>query len=237
LAPRLEEISWPQPQLVSSGGTAAEFHGRPLPQTRRPQIWIHTSSSPALVLGSTQNASLIDVPKAQAAGYEVSKRHSGGGLVAIDPQRSVWVDVIIPPGHPRWANDIGRAFMWVGQAWARALSRVGVDDPVVHSGPTTDPKLGRVLCFGSTGPGEVTSAGSKVVGLSQRRTRHGARFQGIAHQKWSPSVLEGLLLAENLDDLGAKFEALSIGADFDRRLLTNAVVESLQASLRASAED
>ncbi len=223
--------------MISFGGTAAEFHDRPLPRTRRPQIWIHTSSKPALVLGSTQNASLIDISKAQAAGYEVTKRRSGGGLVAIDPQRSVWIDVIIPPGHPRWSNDIGRAFMWVGQAWATALSQVGVAHPIVHSGPATDRELGRVLCFGSTGPGEVTSAGSKVVGLSQRRTRDGARFQGIAHQKWSPSVLEGLLLGENTDDLKAKFEALVIGADFDRRLLTNAVVESLQAALTSLAED
>ena len=127
--------------------------------------------------------------------------------------------------------------MWVGQAWATALSQVGVAHPIVHSGPATDRELGRVLCFGSTGPGEVTSAGSKVVGLSQRRTRDGARFQGIAHQKWSPSVLEGLLLGENTDDLKAKFEALVIGADFDRRLLTNAVVESLQAALTSLAED
>ena len=151
--------------------------------------------------------------------------------MVIEPLRSVWVDVIIPPGHPRWSDDIGRAFMWVGQAWAAALSQVGIVDPVVHSGPATDPELGRILCFGSTGPGEVSSEGSKVVGLSQRRTRDGARFQGIAHQKWSPTELDGLLVAQNMAEVRAKLAELAIGADFDRRSLTTAVVQSLASAL------
>ena len=40
---------------------------------------------------------------------------------------------------------------------------------------------------------EVLVDGDKLVGISQRRTRHGARFQCMVHIRWSPDVLIGLL--------------------------------------------
>jgi lipoate-protein ligase A len=35
-----------------------------------------------------------------------------------------------------------------------------------------------LVCFAGLGPGEVSLAGTKLVGLSQRRTRNGIRIQG-----------------------------------------------------------
>ena len=38
--------------------------------------------------------------------------------------------------------------------------------------------------------------GAKLVGISQRRSRAGARFQCAVHTRWSPATLVGLLTAD-----------------------------------------
>ena len=47
----------------------------------------------------------------------------------------------------------------------------------VLEGALRSDALGTRVCFVSEGPGEVVTASGKVVGISQRRTRNGARFQ------------------------------------------------------------
>ncbi|MGH1503905.1 MAG: lipoyl protein ligase domain-containing protein [Acidimicrobiales bacterium] len=171
---------------------ASTAHHRALPDPLRPTIWVEQPSTRALVLGSTQTeAALVgDGSDARADGWEVTRRRSGGGLVVIDPAVTVWVDVLVPKGHPHWRDDIGRAFHWVGDAWAAALSAVlpGTSS-VVHRGAAVDADVGRVVCFGGLGHGEVTIEGAKVVGLSQRRSREGARIQGLAVLHHDPSTL------------------------------------------------
>ncbi len=46
-----------------------------------------------------------------------------------------------------------------------------------------------LVCFAGLGRGEVTVAGRKVVGISQRRTRDGARFQCAVLHHWNPAAL------------------------------------------------
>ena len=53
----------------------------------------------------------------------------------------------------------------------------------------------RLVCFAGTAPGEITLAGRKLVGISQRRTRAGSRFQCAVHTTWSPDLLVELLAA------------------------------------------
>jgi hypothetical protein len=45
------------------------------------------------------------------------------------------------------------------------------------------------VCFAGLGPGEVVLKGRKVVGMSQRRTRHGALFQCALPIVWDPAAL------------------------------------------------
>lgn len=149
---------------------------------------------PALVLGSTQPDSVLDAGRAREDGWEVCRRRSGGGLVVIQPGKSVWIDVFIPPSHPEWSDDVGHAFAFIGRWWLHALRSLTSASFRSHSGPLLNPEIGRLVCFGGIGPGEVlmaaadprpTSSGlepawHKVVGLSQRRSRAGARFQGLA---------------------------------------------------------
>jgi len=174
-------------------GSAAGFHGRDVEPGAGRQVWVQQVDRTALVLGSTQPDALVDPTAAAAAGVEVVRRRSGGGAVLVEPGGTVWVDVVVPPGDPLWDDDVGRAAHWVGEAWAAALTRCGVAGATVHRGGLLTTPWSRQVCFAGLGPGEVTVAGRKVVGVAQRRTRHGARFQGAALLRWDPVALVALL--------------------------------------------
>ncbi len=80
-----------------------------------------------------------------------------------------------------------------------AMGRYYVDFGIaaeVHRGRPEWRSLGAVACFAGIGSGEVVASGSKAVGVSQRRTRGGARFRCIIHARWEPSALLGLVAQE-----------------------------------------
>jgi hypothetical protein len=104
------------------------------------------------------------------------------------PGDALWVDLLIPAGDPLWRDDIGLATHWVGDVWASVLRRLGpvagdrfdltIDARVHTAGMVRTAWSGRA-CFAGLGPGEVTVGGRKLVGISQRRVRAGARFQTV----------------------------------------------------------
>jgi lipoate-protein ligase A len=160
-------------------------------------VWVLEAAAPALVLGSTQAPDLVDAGRADGAGAAVVRRRSGGGAVWVDPATTAWVDVVLPASDPLWDDDVGRAALWVGRAWQAALADLGVTPTVVHDGALACGPLGRLVCFGTVGAGEVTSPdGRKIVGISQRRTRAAARFQCAAYSRWDPAPLVDLLRLE-----------------------------------------
>ncbi len=166
-----------------SSGSASEFHRRPLsPDPLSPMVWIHRIERPAFVLGSAQSLDLLVHP--YPLDIEICQRRSGGGMVYIDPESSCWIDIILPRGHSQWHDDISKAFHWVGELWAATLADLGVAGCQVHKGPAKEPEHGRALCFAGLGAGEVTIDDRKVVGLSQRRVRSGARFQCLVLGRW-----------------------------------------------------
>ncbi len=140
------------------------------------ELWRMLPTAPALVLGSSQAGDTLDQATIDAAGLSVTRRRSGGGAVLVDDSM-LWVDFVIRPGDDLWDDDVGRAFVWVGEVWSAVLSRIGVGEVEVHRGALEKNEWNRRICFASVGPGEVLAGGKKVVGVSQRRTRAGARFQ------------------------------------------------------------
>ena len=116
------------------------------------------------------------------------------------PGESLWVDVVLPPSDALWQDDVGRAFHWLGEVWVAALADLGVAAQV-HRGGLCTTAWSRLVCFGGLGSGEVTTmpaperadARPKLVGLSQRRGRMGARFQCTVHRRWSAAASVELL--------------------------------------------
>ena len=154
-------------------GTAQALHDiveNPARLVRRCDV-----TGPALVLGSTQSDTIVDPLRLHST--ELARRRSGGGLVPLHPDASVWIDVIVPFGDPLWQVDIGRSFEWLGDLFARVVG--GGSEP--HRGALVAADGSKLVCFLGTGPGEVVRGDQKVVGISQRRTRGWCRFQCVAY--------------------------------------------------------
>ena len=174
-------------------GSAAHFHAQPLPDPVRREVWWFAIDRPALVLGSAQRDDVLDTAAVATARLEVVRRRSGGGAVLLTPGEVTWVDVIIPAHDPLWHDDVGRAFDWLGEAWVATLTALGVGEPRAHEGAMVRTRWSDLVCFAGLGRGEVTVGGRKVVGISQRRTRHGARFQCAVLHVWNPAALLDVL--------------------------------------------
>jgi lipoate---protein ligase len=194
-------------------GDAGCLHQRQVPDPARRLVWVFEAVHPALVLGSTQSADLVDAEAARQLDIAVVRRRSGGGAVLVVPGNTVWIDVVVPAGDPLWDDDVGRAAHWLGETWRATLDELGLPGADVHRGPLACGPLGRLVCFATVGAGEVTLDGRKVVGVSQRRTRHAARFQSALYREWDPSPLARLL---RLDDAGrAAVDSAAIGTGRD----------------------
>ncbi|MEJ5253818.1 MAG: hypothetical protein WHS89_00560 [Acidimicrobiales bacterium] len=172
---------------------ASVLHGRDLDPGCGRSVWVLEAVAPALVLGSTQRDDVVDLRAAQRLGVEVVRRRSGGGAVLLVPGEHVWIDVLIPAGDPLWCDDVVSSFGWLGAAWCRALAALGLGGAQVTGSLTCRTRVGRLVCFAGLAPGEVALGEAKLVGLSQRRTRAGARFQCLVHGRWRRDWYEELL--------------------------------------------
>jgi lipoate-protein ligase A len=180
--------SW---RLEHHSGDVGAFHARDIPADQRAATFFR-ADSPTLVLGSSQRRESVDDKVATQLGVDVVRRRSGGGGVLLLPDEFVWLDLEIPASDALWSNDIGRSMWWVGELWRSALSDF---EPraCVHRGRMQRTRWSSDVCFAGTGPGEVLVDSAKLVGISQRRTRHAARFQTMVHLRWRPEVAASLV--------------------------------------------
>lgn len=186
-------------------GSAEDFHARDVGAAAGPEVWRLDVDRPALVLGSRQRDDVVDLDACRSMGVEVVHRRSGGGVVYLEPGETLWVDVFVPRDDDRARDDVRNSMVWMGERWTDALDRVGVTgESAVHRGAMVDTRWSELICFAGVGPGEVLLDGRKLVGISQRRTRWGARFQCAVHTRWNPDGLVRLLAAPPpVDDLPA----------------------------------
>ena len=193
-------------------GSASELVGQPFPEVLPSAVvQVFGLSRTALILGSGQKEAIADLPAAEAAGVDVARRRSGGGAVLLAPGRSLWIDVLLPRDDPRWSDDVVVSSVWLGDTWAAALRELGVA-ATVHHGGLQKTRWGPLVCFGALGASEVVIGGRKVVGISQRRTRAGARFQCLVHDDWDPGALLDVLVLDPPDRAQALAELADMAA-------------------------
>ena len=195
-------------------GSAANLHARTVPEPTRRTVWILEAERPALVLGSTQPDTDVDDAAMLASGVELARRRSGGGAVLVEPGGCLWVDVVLPRDDLLWDDDVGRAFVWLGEVWAAALTGLGLPGEV-HRGRLLRNEWSSRVCFAGIGPGEVTAGGRKVVGISQRRTRDAARFQCVVLFDWQPSALLSLLAVSDAERVAGERALVAAAAAVD----------------------
>lgn len=170
-------------------GPAAEFHERDIPETR--SVWLCRVTSPALVLGSSQRDADIDPAAAARLHLDIARRRTGGGAVFLHPRDSIWIDVTIGRDDPLWTDDVSESMIWLGASFVDALS--GWVSASVRTERFAAGADGKTVCFASAAPGEVFVGDDKLVGISQRRGRWGARFQCVIYREWMPDMWVGAI--------------------------------------------
>lgn len=209
-------------------GSVAEFHAADLLAKPERSIWVLNVARDTVVLGSHQPESDLNQVIAAQLGIDVTRRHSGGGAVWLPVGDVVWIDLVIPSGDPLWADDVRVAPLWVGELWRDAIAAA---DPTltnleVIEGALRADALGQKICFVSEGPGELMCGGGKVVGISQRRNRNGARFQCCAY---TAIRLDGFVAVMGIT--GADHDRLvasHVPVNADRDALLEAIGNQLQ---------
>ncbi len=142
-----------------------------------PTVGILRRSTPTVVLGSTQHVADLDGRAITRGGVSVRRRRGGGGAVLLRPD-DCWVELWLPATPAGECGDVRSTAYLVGEWWDVALAGLGVPAEQ-HRGGLRDADQGAVACFAGLGPGELTVAGRKLVGLSQWRARQGALVSSI----------------------------------------------------------
>ena len=219
-------------------GSAAELHALDPFQAGPvdgPVVAICAATAPAIVLGSRQTPDLLDLAACERAGLDVVRRRSGGGAVVVRPGEIVWIDVVLPHGVA--PDDVRGSMVWVGDRWIDALGAL-TDRSTTrlerHDGGMVATAWADLVCFAGFGPGEVLTAGRKLVGLSQRRTRHGLRIQCQVHRRARlasmpalfgvPTPSEALTEPATLTDVGLGTDA---DVDAERRVADREIASAL----------
>jgi lipoate---protein ligase len=128
----------------------------------------------------------------------VVRRRSGGGAVLLVPGEVIWIDVIVPLGSIGWSDDIHGPMVWLGHHLVAVFETLGVGAGLaVHEGRPLTTVWSPAICFDGIGAGEVMLGGHKLVGISQRRTRHAARLQCCWYSHHDPTALVDLLVPEH----------------------------------------
>ena len=206
--------------------SASEQHARTFSPERR--VFDVRIQQSALVLGSRQSPELVDADACARQSVEVVRRRSGGGVVFLEPGEHVWLDIVIPRTDELWVDDVSTSMWWLGEVWVRALADIGIHGAQVHRGTLLNDTWGDLVCFAGVGPGEVTltSTGSKVVGISQRRTRDYASFQCTVFHDWAPERFTPLLRV--LPGVPAQIEERVTTVTASTDAVVSAVVKQLQ---------
>jgi len=186
-------------------GTVEQRHLEEISLNTR-RVCFQEVSQLTLVLGSGQQTKL-NRSALSAAGCDLVRRRSGGGAVLLVPDEVFWVDLFLPRGDLLWEDDLSRSTFWLGSVWVKVLSMLDLPAEL-YRGRMTNQRWSSDVCFAGRAPGEVLIGGKKVVGISQRRTRAGARFQCALLLRWLPELLvEFLDLEPSEEALLELFEA------------------------------
>ena len=202
-------------------------HEANLKDWETPTIWVIEPKDTCLVLGkSEREKSYLNFEYIRENNLNLTTRQSGGGAVLVDPQDILWVDVFVPKNSQLWESDIAKASIGIGNAWNQALKEVKVSSSV-YTGEFLRSTLSDLVCFAGKGPGEIFREGKKILGISQRRSKLGTRFQCALVIEWNPDHLIGAFNTVSIPNFEEEITAVGIASGCEKNKVLEAFIKSL----------
>ena len=158
----------------------AVFEGGPV---TAPVLRLWRYRAPAVVLGRSQQALARRAREGHEGGdgnegLPLVERRAGGGAVLVGPWM-LGLSLVVPVDHGWVAGRaIGASYVDLGQAITGAMRDLGVTaaTPATEAEARRAPPALAWACFAGVTAQEVLVEGRKLVGLAQRRHRHGVLF-------------------------------------------------------------
>ena len=193
-SPRDPAVAAHDPAVSRIGGT---FHALTLADDpARRGVGVRRRAAGARARLDAAVDEVVDVEACAPAGVEVVRRRSGGGAVLLEPGAVVWFDVVVPAAQLRdegVGDDVARVDDLARRARrrrARRARRRRRRRSTVAAWPPA--RRGARWCASpGSAPARCCVDGVKLVGISQRRTRAGARFQCAVHSRGRRTALAG----------------------------------------------
>lgn len=177
---------------------------RAMPRSTPVLFWSQAEPE-ALVLGFSQQESLLNRGAVAEARVPVYRRRAGGTAVLVGPDL-LGLDVVLPQNHPLALTDLVESYRWLGETWVRALSLLGIEARTI---PPAEAREQRMLakqeeyhereavlrraCYAANSSYEVVVGQRKVVGLDMIRRRNGSLLQAGVLLRWNCEKLAHLL--------------------------------------------
>ena len=149
-----------------------------------PQLALVQYPEPAVIFGRKGGDEVARRARAEAEGFSVLQRRTGGGAVLAGPWL-VGVHIVLPPAHPVARMAPTASMVWLGKAISTALTLSRVRNALVDSDLIAETRQKAEeaalewACFAALSHGELLDEhGRKLVGLSQYRARWGVLLSG-----------------------------------------------------------
>jgi len=140
-----------------------------------PTLRVYAWQPPALVVGRGQPVAEVAWDRVLGEGLDVVRRMTGG--TAVLNRDVLGFSLIVPAADVSWAFPVVESYRGVGEALLAAVARLGVTGATL-SRHRSGAKVRSPVCFELPSAYELLVDGRKLVGLAQRRTRHGTLLHG-----------------------------------------------------------
>ena len=202
-------------------------HEANLEEWQKPTIWIIEPKDTCLVLGKSQRGrAFLDLNYLEEQNINLTVRQSGGGAVLVSPEDMLWVDIFIPQGSKFWIPDIAKASIGIGTIWHEALKRLDIECSLFEQ-KFTRSEASDLICFISRAAGELFVKNRKILGISQRRSKFGTRFQCALIINWKPEQMIAAFRSSPIPDLDKLISAAGIGIRCEKQNALNAFLSVL----------
>lgn len=162
----------------------------------QPTLRLYDWSQPAFSFGYFQKISNeIDVARCETHGVELVRRMTGGGIVVHG--WDVTYSIVVPHGNGVIPGDISASYCWIANRLLNGFHRMGVP-ATLQGGKFRASEVGPNTCLANPAVHDVMLHGKKIAGVSQRRNRVGAVYQGYIALNMPPAEI--LSLASKFPD-------------------------------------